>query len=89
MSNLDKLREGWDNIFKPPLMMREGACPMCGIKTDEIADWWLSQFNTLLDSMMTEIIPKWDDMKGTPENWEGYINACKKMQENYQKLKDK
>lgn len=55
VSSAEEIREEWDKIFQPPVMRQGGCCPMCGIKTDEIADWWLSHRKAEYTSLIEEV----------------------------------
>lgn len=39
-----------------------------------------------LDDVL-EVLPKWDDMKGTPENWEGFNSALTTSSERINSLR--
>lgn len=55
------LREEWIKDFgNPPLMLEEltkgmSRCALCGIKAEQIADWWLNKFNQKLKEIEQEI----------------------------------
>lgn len=56
----EKLRKNWSKTFQPPEMIylqnpdNKLSCPMCGVKAEEISDWWINQINSILNTEQEE-----------------------------------
>ena len=66
----EKLRKNWSKTFQPPEMIylrnpdNKLSCPMCGVKAEEIADWWVDQINQILqDSPKEECVHEYNQDK--------------------------